>query len=183
MNKILVLGVSGAGKSTLSRNLGNLLEIKETHLDKLFWEPNWKVVDREVFQKKLDEVLKRDKWIIDGNHGYNDSLLVRASLCDTIIFLNFNRFVAFWGAVKRRIKYNKNTRPCMIEGNNEKIDFEFAKYILWDYHQSKKKIVKRIIKDNKDKKKIIILNNRKQVNRFLDSIKESKIDDKKSVGK
>ncbi len=48
MEKIVIIGSSGAGKSTLASELGEILKIKVIHLDRYFWQPNWKEKPREI---------------------------------------------------------------------------------------------------------------------------------------
>ena len=68
MDKIIVIGCGGAGKSTFSRKLSNLLDIPVYHLDKLFWNKGWIETPQKEFNKKIKEVISKDKWIIDGNY-------------------------------------------------------------------------------------------------------------------
>ncbi len=42
--KILIIGNCGAGKSTLARALNEKTKIPIYHLDKYYWEKNWKRV-------------------------------------------------------------------------------------------------------------------------------------------
>lgn len=48
MQRIMMLGCGDAGKSTWARHIGHALTIPVTHLDQLFWRPNWTPVDREM---------------------------------------------------------------------------------------------------------------------------------------
>lgn len=64
--KIILIGSGGSGKSTLARQLGNKLNIKVHHLDALFWKPNWEGVPREEQIAVQNNLIKDEKWIIDG---------------------------------------------------------------------------------------------------------------------
>ena len=39
------------------------------HLDVLFWKPNWEGVPREEQITVQNNLIKDEKWIIDGNYG------------------------------------------------------------------------------------------------------------------
>jgi adenylate kinase family enzyme len=164
MNKILILGSSGSGKSTLANQLGEKLNLPITHLDLLFWSAGWIVRDHSLFINDLEAVLRQDAFIIDGN--YNQTLEKRLMVSDTVLFLNFNRFKCFYGALKRYIQYRNRTRPSITIGCHEKIDFEFVKYILFDYPIKKRKVILPLIKKH-FKGNLIIFNNRKQLKQFL----------------
>ena len=69
MKRIMVIGCSGSGKSTFALELGRITGIEVTHLDRLNWRAGWKEVSRNEFDRQLDEVLKKDSWIIDGNYS------------------------------------------------------------------------------------------------------------------
>ena len=61
MNKVMVIGVSaGAGKSTFARRLGELTGIEVTHLDCLYWKPNWVEAPPEEFSAAQQQVVQND---------------------------------------------------------------------------------------------------------------------------
>ncbi|MDZ4712666.1 MAG: hypothetical protein SGI89_10120 [bacterium] len=65
--KILIVGGCGAGKSTFSIKLGNATGIEVHHLDKYFWKPGWVETEKSEWNRKVDELLSKDEWIIEGN--------------------------------------------------------------------------------------------------------------------
>lgn len=83
----------------------------------------------EIESETLQNVLNQDKWVIDGNYSkvlYDK----RLELADTIIFLDFNRFLCFKRILKRYFNYKGRTREDMGKGCDEKIDFEFVSWVL-----------------------------------------------------
>lgn len=164
MDKIVIFGFSGAGKSTLARRLGEILGIEPTYMDSINWLPGWVEDSNENRIKKLLPILKRDRWIIEGN--YKRTLWhERLEKSDTIIFMDINRFKCFYRVVKRRIQYRGKTRPDMGTGCNEKLDFEFAKWVLID-GRKKRKNYYDIIRSLKNKD-VYIFKNTKQVDEFV----------------
>jgi adenylate kinase family enzyme len=91
MQKVLVIGSGGAGKSTFARHLGKCLNIDVIHLDALYWHPGWVETPRAEWRKVINELLRRDAWIIDGNYPWNSDIsagiesIFRTSL---VIFTN-----------------------------------------------------------------------------------------------
>ena len=89
MKRIIVIGSSGAGKTRLSQRLSKILGIGLIHIDRVYWKPDWVEPTKGEWRVKLDEILKRDSWIIDGN--YSATLDMRLAACDTAIFLDIRR--------------------------------------------------------------------------------------------
>ncbi len=129
MKRILVIGCSGAGKSTLSRELSRRLELPLIHLDHLFWKPGWVERDKIEFKRLLKTELKKDSWVIDGN--YARTLARRVRYADTVIFLDFNRWICTWRVLKRWLFHRRNPQAI---GCPQKVDFAFLRYI-WNYPQ------------------------------------------------
>ena len=94
-----MIGSGGAGKSTVARHLGKLLNIEVFNLDALYWKPGWVKTPRGEWRKIIEELLKRDSWIIDGN--YSNTLELRLKECDTVIFLDIGSAACLWRVVKR----------------------------------------------------------------------------------
>jgi len=85
MRKVLVIGSGGSGKSTFAKHMGQLLNIKVIYLDTLYWNFGWLETPKADWLKTVEELVKRDSWIIDGN--YSGTLDLRLRACDTVIFL------------------------------------------------------------------------------------------------
>lgn len=69
MHKIIVIGCPGSGKSTFSKSLHKITGIPLFHLDLLNWNSNKTTVEKETFIERLTNIIKQEKWIIDGNYG------------------------------------------------------------------------------------------------------------------
>jgi adenylate kinase family enzyme len=135
MQRILIVGCSGSGKTTLAGKLGSLLDLPVIHLDRLFWQPNWQMVNREVFDERLAEALAQPRWIIDGN--FDRTLSLRLSKCDTAIALDYSRVVCLYGVAKRVLRHYGRTRPDMTEGCPEHVDWAFLQWI-WAFNRDKR---------------------------------------------
>lgn len=128
--RIAVIGYSGSGKSTLAARLGAAYGVPVLHLDSVHWLPGWVERPREEEKALVRAFLDQNaSWVIDGNYStlYYEERLEKA---DRIVFLNFNRFTCLHRAAKRARLFKNRTRPDMGEGCNEKLDFEFARWIL-----------------------------------------------------
>ncbi|MDU7966860.1 MAG: DNA topology modulation protein FlaR, partial [Paeniclostridium sordellii] len=127
--KIAIIGYSGSGKSTLAKQLSTYYKIPVLFLDKVKFLPNW--VDHGLDESRLmvQDFMKNDSWVIDGN--YRDFLQrQRLEEATKIIFLDFPRYSCLYRAFKRYCKYKNKTREDMANGCFEKMDFEFVNWIL-----------------------------------------------------
>jgi adenylate kinase family enzyme len=167
----MVLGVSpGVGKSTFARKLGELLDSDVYHLDAYFWKPNWVEASFEEFSANQKEIVKSDKWIIEGN--YSNTYDIRVEKADTIIYLELPLFVCLYRVVKRRIVNHGKTRPDIGIGCKEKLDRGFLTFICTTYYSRKKKMGDRLqaFKNSGAQKQTIILKSKKEIQAYLDKL-------------
>ena len=163
MERILIIGCSCAGKSRLARALREKLGLPVVHLDQLWWKPGWEAADREEFDARLDVVLEMDKWIMDGN--FSRTMERRLQKCDTILYLDFNRWECLWGLCQRLLGSHGKVRPDMAQGCPERFDWDFLKWI-WNFNKNNR--VRNYTWIAKAKHaKAIVLKNRKEVDQFL----------------
>jgi len=167
--KIAVTGYSGAGKSTLAQKLGTLFQADVLHLDTVQFLPGWEVRPEADKVKIVEEFLDtHDSWVIDGNYS---SLLHerRMEEADLIIMLLFNRFSCLYRVTRRYIKYRNMTRPDMGEGCNEKLDWEFVRWILCDQRKKWSRNGSAQVQD-KYKEKVIVVKNQRQWDACLEKL-------------
>lgn len=163
MERIIVIGCPGAGKSTFARNLQKRVELPLTHLDMLFWNKDKTTVSREEFDKRLESVLKTEKWIIDGN--YSRTLDIRLKACDTVFFLDLPTEACLEGVRQRLGK----TRPDMPWIEVEE-DIEFMEYIKDFGNAQRSKIISLLGKHND--KSIIVFHSREEIDKYLSDFGE-----------
>ena len=120
MSKILIIGISGTGKTRLAKKLSDSLKIPVTHCDEFVWCENWREEDEKIVEQKLEEVVKKDKWIIEGFiHPAAKSKLKNA---DTVIYLDYSGLQAMLGGLYRWWQHRGKTRPEMATGCIETFD-------------------------------------------------------------
>jgi len=145
MRKILILGSGGSGKSKLARTLGNILKLPVINLDAFFWNPGWVETPKQEWERKVGKLIKGEEWIMDGNYG--SALEKRLKVADTVIFLNYSRYLCLWRG-------------------HEKIDFEFIKWI-WNYPRKIRPTILKILDEDCDGKKMFICNTPRQIKRLV----------------
>lgn len=164
MKKVLIIGCGGAGKSTLARRLGAQLEIPVVHLDREFWRAGWQMTPSDEWTDRLRDLIRGDSWILDGN--YVNTLHIRLSEADTVIYLDFSKWICLWRLLKRRLQYGKMNRPDMTKECNERLNIAFFKWV-WNFKREVDPKIREILGANGAAKSIITLKNSKQLERFV----------------
>ncbi len=165
MKKIAVIGIPGGGKTTFSKKLSEILGIEIIHLDKEYWDKNWKRKfadkDWEDFQKQL---IKNDSWIIDGN--YTKTVDIRIEGADTIFLFDIPKIKSLFRVHKRLFKKPTDKE----EGAKEKVRLELIKFIL-KYPRRKTRDKVLSVSEIKD---VFIIKNDRQSKKILEKIKSEK---------
>lgn len=168
--KIAVIGYSGSGKSTLAGQLGDLYNCPVLYLDKIQFEANWKERNIETAKMMVKRFMEENnKWIIDGNYTkfFREQRLEEA---DMIIFFSFSRWTCLRQAYNRYHEYKGKTRESMAADCEEKLDYEFIKWILFEGRskERKKQYDDAIFKYGS---KVAILKNREEMELFLQKLR------------
>ena len=127
MQRVLVIGSPGAGKSTFARKLAERVELPLIHLDAEYHLPGWVEPEDHVWDARLDGLIDRESWIMDGNFG--GSLERRLARADTVFLLDYPTILCLWRAVKRITSLHGQVRPDTAPGCPERLDLEFLHYI------------------------------------------------------
>ncbi len=99
MTKGLIIGSPGAGKSTFARKLRDATGLPLYHLDLLWHRPDQTTYTQAEFDRALNQILKKDRWILDGN--YQRTLSLRLISCDTVFLLDIPVELCLAGAQSR----------------------------------------------------------------------------------
>ena len=164
MRRILIVGPSGAGKSTLAVAMGRILGLPVIHLDAEHWKPGWVAPPQEEWRPVVTRLCQKPSWIIDGN--FSGSLDIRIPASDTVIFMDFPRYLYIWRVLKRVWKFRGQVRPDMAPGCPERFDPGFLAW-LWRYPRNTRPEMLRKMRAYAGRKKVVILNNQRETDEFL----------------
>lgn len=131
LSRIMIFGRPGSGKSTFAVNISKQLKLPVYHLDKYFYQRNWKERNYQEFIAIQQSFINKEKWIIDGNSI--KSLEMRFQRAHMVLFINLPRWRCYLRILKRR--FNKN--PLIddrAQGCQETIRMSLIRY-MWDYDQ------------------------------------------------
>ena len=162
MEKIIIIGPGGAGKSEMSRRLKDILNLPLYHLDNIFWKEDRTHITREEFDIKLNELLSKDRWIIDGD--YSRTYETRIQKADTIIFLDYPLDVCLKGVESRIGKPRED-----IPWKEDIFDPEFKQWII-DWFKDTRPAVLSLLEKYKNTKNIVILHSREEGERFVNCL-------------
>lgn len=123
MKKVIVIGCPGAGKSEFARRLKNTTQFPLYYLDMLWHKADKTNFTQDEFDIKLINILKQDKWIIDGN--YLRTLEIRLKECDTVFLLDYSLATCLSGA-NSRIGKKREDMPWI----ETEFDGEFKQWIM-----------------------------------------------------
>lgn len=158
MLKVMVIGCPGSGKSTFSRKLSEVTNIPLYYLDMLFHKADRSNASRDEFDEKLNQILEKESWIIDGN--YQRTLFPRLESCDTVFLLDLPLEVCL-AAAQSRIGKERADMPWI----ETEFDEEFKQYILDFPNEQLPEIYKKLaLYPNK---KIVIFKSRNEIDEYI----------------
>ena len=163
MQKVIVIGCPGAGKSTFARQLREATGLPLYYLDMLWHRPDRTNLPREEFDARLEELLREERWIIDGN--YNRTLERRLQACDTVFFLDLPVETCLEGA-QARIGQKREDLPWV----EEEFDAEFRQWIL-DFPQDQLPGIRELLDRFGREKEVIVFHTRGEMEGYLQRIK------------
>lgn len=166
MKKVLVLGCAGSGKSTFSSQLGKVTGLPVIHLDSLYWKPGWIAATEEEWDQIIDDLVKLDTYIMDGN--YSRTLAKRLDDADVVYFFDFPRFLCIYRVIKRRVINHGRTRADMAEGCEEKIDLEFLRWI-WNFKKRSRGKILKMLSQVKEQKQVFIFRRPRDVKEYINA--------------
>lgn len=166
--RIYIIGPEGSGKSTLAKLLSKKLKIKHYDLDDVVWSRRYdKKRSGKSRLKKLNTLVKKKKWIIEGIFGgWTEPIFKNA---DLVIMLNLNYPILIKNLLKRAFvgrfsgfeKEKTNLRATLKTIRHVKL------YRTRDHVKSYKGHMNLILKYNTN---FVEIKNNSQLDRFLKNL-------------
>lgn len=167
MKRVVIIGCPGAGKTTFARKLTKKLALPLIHLDYYYHQKESDYYnDKGAWIKKVEELIRQPKWIIDGN--YSSSFEQRFARADTILFFDFPRRTSISGVMKRRVYHRNKLREDMPSDWKEKANWEFLRYV-WKFRGDSRNTILKALEKHKDKT-IHTFKNRAAAEKFLNNL-------------
>lgn len=161
--RAIVVGCPGAGKSTFSRKLRDITGLPLHYLDMLWHRSDRTNRTREEFDAKLQEILKTDAFIIDGN--YYRTLPMRLKCADTVFFLRYPLELCLESVIARAGQVREDM-PWV----EETPDPEFLRFIS-DFHKETLPEMVHMLEDWGSKGDLITFRSREEADAYLQKLK------------
>ena len=158
MKKVIVIGSPGAGKSTFARKLRDATALPLYYLDLIWHKPDGSNISREQFASKLEEIMREERWIIDGNYAH--TLEMRIKACDTVFLLDYPLEICLAGAAAR-IGKKREDMPWVEKG----FDTEFRQWIL-DFPKDQLPQIYELLERYKNGREIFIFRSRQEAENY-----------------
>lgn len=158
--RVAVMGYVGSGKTFLSECISRKKGIPALHLDDIYFDKNWKPVDKTVVLSQAAEFMSEEDWLIDG--FYKDILMEeRLEKADMIVMLLLPRVVCLYRAIRR-------SKVRTQQGYKNDLNPWFLKFTLFGCRDKERRRTYREIAQ-KYRDKTVVLRSGYQVNRFIRS--------------
>ena len=91
MQRVAVIAsASGCGKTTFGRALARALDVPFVELDAIHWQAAWTELDAGELRRRVEPLVERDAWVIDGSYrGKLGDLVLEGA--DTVVWLDLPR--------------------------------------------------------------------------------------------
>lgn len=159
MERVIIIGCSGAGKSTFARRLRDKTGLPLYYLDMFWHKPDRTTISKTEFDVRLNQLLKQDRWIIDGN--FQRTLELRLKACDTVFLLDYPLEVCL-ASVEHRVGQAREDMPWI----ETVFDPEFRQWII-DFQKNHLPQIYELLKKYRETKTIIIFKSRQEADDYL----------------
>ncbi|MFB2772204.1 adenylate kinase [Pelatocladus sp. BLCC-F211] len=169
MKKVAVFGNAGGGKSTLSKRLSEITGLPLHILDKIQYQSGGIEVPQENYKHIHEQILLTDRWIIDG-FGSMETLWLRLSEADTLVFVDLPLYVHFWWVTKRLITaYFKP--PEGWPENSPILKSSLTSYqVLWLCHKYLTPKYREYIRQAQSTKSVYHIRSTAQISQFFELV-------------
>ena len=159
MRKIIIFGSVGAGKTTFAKRLSKKLKIPFFTTDEMVWNvKTWKRYSRKVCNAKLQEVLGRERWIIEGVHK-SDWILPALKEAEIVILLDFEKKILYKNIFRR---YKRGRKKKNAYGRV----WSFVKLLWWAHGYRSSDYFKM----GNDCRSFVVLKNFREGEKFLEEV-------------
>jgi len=165
-SRIAIIGNACGGKSTMAKLLAAAKQLPLYRLDALQWNPGWKATPQDEFDRRHNELLERDQWIIDGYASW-ESIERRFEAADTIILVDHSLWVHYWWAMKRQFMCLFRPRPDFVEDCPMLPMTGKLLRMIWNLHWQARPRLIDLVNMRRDEKWVYDINSPHELREFI----------------
>ncbi len=158
-----MIGSPGAGKSTFAKKLAKITGLPLYYLDLVWYGEDCARVSRDEFDAQVIEIMKGDKWILDGN--FQRTMEMRVKRCDTVFLLEYPLEVCLAGIRQRVGQKREDFRWVDREVNPELVQKAI------DFSRDKLPRTYELMKKYLDKD-FVVFKTRAEAEEYLEELRE-----------
>jgi hypothetical protein len=133
--RIVIIGNAAGGKSTLARQLARRRELPLIEVDRLLWQPGWRLTPSADYARQHAEVIARNDWVIEGL-GRQDSIAERLARSTEIVLIDMPLWMHFALAAERQIAWARGQLDYPPAGAAEMPPTGELFRTMWEVEQS-----------------------------------------------
>lgn len=170
MNKVAIFGNAGGGKSTLARKLAETTGLPLFSLDKIKYQEGGDEVPHAEYLEIHSNLIKQDKWIIDG-FGCVPSAWERFAAADTLIYIDLPLLThGLW--VTKRFLQGLVSNPEGWPENSPIFRGTVNSYrVLWLCHKKLTPAYRKLVADSMESKQVYHLKSPSAIEEFIAAIR------------
>jgi adenylate kinase family enzyme len=171
MKKVAVFGNTGGGKSTLARRVAELTQLPLYPLDGIQFKAGGIKVPHEEYLKAHADLLKQERWIIDG-FGCVPSAWERFAAADTLIHVDLPLLTHCRWVTKRLVKSMLVTPEGWPDDSPIWSSTMNSYRVLWLCHRHLTPRYRQLVADTASTKQVHHLKSPADMRAFLEVIEQ-----------
>jgi adenylate kinase family enzyme len=176
MKKVAVFGNAGGGKSTLARRLAGITGLPLYPIDTMLYpagyrpeQANGGKISFEQFQTVHADLLKQDRWIIDGFCSVA-SAWERFAAADTLVYVDLPVATHYAWVTKRLVKGLFRTPPGWPDNSPVWASSMDSYRVVWRCHRGLTPKYRRFVAEAAASKRVHHLKSPAEIGAFLDAV-------------
>ena len=174
-NRINVIGPTGSGKTSTGKRLARILGFRFVEMDALFWGPNWTESPDEVLRARVEDAVRGDRWVIDGNYSRVQPIIWKR--VDTVVWMDYPFRTVLWQLFRRTLRRVISKQELWEgTGNTERWGNAFASkdslfvWLMTSFWRRRKRYARAVASPENSHIDFVRLTSRSQTGKWLSDL-------------
>jgi adenylate kinase family enzyme len=171
-DRLAIVGNAAGGKSTLARAVAGHRGLKLIEIDRLLWQPGWKLTPAEQYSRQHAETVAEDAWVIEGL-GRQDSIPARLARATEIILVDLPLWVHFWLAAERQMAWMEGRLGHLPAGAETMPPTRDLFRTIWEVEQAWMPGIRAVCDEAQQQGKLVVrLNSIEELTAFAEAVSD-----------